>query len=138
MGTVSFRSKIDWWLAAVLLLAAIASLVAVAIVAIFESPGLALAVSPVLLLSAGLPVWLLRATEYRIGPSELHVRCGPFSWRVPLREIRTVTPTRNPLSSPALSLDRLRIDYGHKRWIMVSPSDVRMRSRKAMGRAIER
>jgi hypothetical protein len=40
-----------------------------------------------------------------------------------MRDIRTVTPTRNPLSSPALSLDRLRIDYGRGRRIMVSPRD---------------
>jgi hypothetical protein len=123
MDTVTFRSKVDWWLAAVLLLSALASVVAVAFVAIVESPRLALAVSPLLLLSVGLPVWLLCATEYRIGASDLHVRCGPFSWRIPLRDIRSVTPTRNPLSSPALSLDRLRIDYGPKCSMMISPKD---------------
>lgn len=123
MDSVTFRSKVDWWLAAILLLSALASLVAVGSVAMVESPFRALAVSPVLLLSVGLPVWLLRATAYRIGPSELFVRCGPFRWRVPLSEIRAVTPTRNPLSSPALSLDRLRIDYGRRRWIMISPAD---------------
>jgi hypothetical protein len=123
MDTVTFRSKIDWWLAAVLVFSAVASLAAVAIVAVVESPLLALAVSPFLLLSVALPVWLLLATEYRIGRSELHVRSGPFAWRVPLRDIRSVTPTRNPLSSPALSLDRLRIDYGRMGSIMVSPAD---------------
>jgi hypothetical protein len=124
LDTVTFRSKVDWWLAAVLLFAAFASFVAVAFVAVVESPLLALAISPLLLLSVGLPVWLLCATEYRIGSSELHVRCGPFAWRVPLRDIRSVTPTHNPLSSPALSLDRLRIDYGQKKSsIMISPTD---------------
>jgi hypothetical protein len=34
-----------------------------------------------------------------------------------------VVPTRNPLSSPALSLDRLRIEYGQGRAIMISPAD---------------
>jgi hypothetical protein len=119
----TFRSKIDWWLAAVLFSSALVSLIAVVIVAAVVSPLVALSVSPILLLSVGLPLWLLRATEYRIGDSALHVRCGPFAWRVPLREIRAITPTRNPLSSPALSLDRLRIDYGQTRSIMVSPAD---------------
>ncbi|MFQ5610075.1 MAG: PH domain-containing protein [Woeseiaceae bacterium] len=33
-------------------------------------------------------------------------------------------PTRNPLSSPALSLDRLKITYGPKnRKVLVSPAD---------------
>jgi hypothetical protein len=41
---------------------------------------------------------------------------------VPIDSIEKVEATRSPLSSPALSLDRLRINYG-KRRIMVSPSD---------------
>ena len=38
-------------------------------------------------------------------------------------DIIDVTETRNPLSSPALSLDRLRIRYGADKHIMVSPDD---------------
>ena len=40
--------------------------------------------------------------------------------------IREVRPTTNPLSAPALSLDRLRIDYeegGRVRSLLVSPKD---------------
>jgi hypothetical protein len=32
-----------------------------------------------------------------------------------------VDSTRNPLSSPAMSLDRLRIEYGQGKAIMISP-----------------
>ncbi len=123
MDSITFRSKVDWWLAAILLVCALASMVVVAVVSVNESPLQALAISPMLLLTVGLPVWLLCSTEYHIGSAELHVRSGPFSWRVPLSEIRNVTPTRNPLSSPALSLDRLRIEYGQTRSIMISPTD---------------
>ena len=123
MDPISFRSKIDWWLAAALLTSAAASIMAVAIVGAVESPLLALAISPILLLSVGLPLWLLRATHYTLGATDLDIRCGPFSWRVPLREIRVVTETRNPLSSPALSLDRVRIDYGRASSLMISPQD---------------
>ena len=45
---------------------------------------------------------------------------GPFRWRVPIDAITAITPTRSALSSPALSLDRLRIEYG-ERAILVSP-----------------
>jgi hypothetical protein len=38
-------------------------------------------------------------------------------------DITAITPTSNPLSSPALSLDRLRIDYGKGRSVMISPRD---------------
>jgi hypothetical protein len=123
MDRITFRSKVDWWLAAVLLISAAASAMAVVIVSVVESPLLGLAISPLLLLSVGLPTWLLRATTYTFGDTDLEVRCGPFAWRVPLREIRAVTATRNPLSSPALSLDRLRIDFGPMRSVMISPED---------------
>jgi len=123
MDPITFRSKVDWWLGAVLLISGAASGMAVVIVAVVESPLLELAVSPLLLLSVGLPVWLLRGTRYTFDAANLEVRCGPFAWRVPLREIRAVTPTRNPLSSPALSLDRLRIDFGRMNSIMISPED---------------
>ncbi len=119
----TFRSKADWWLVAALLLSAVASIMAVIIVAAVESPWLGLAFSPLLLLSVGLPTWILLATHYTLDATDLAIRCGPFHWRIPLREIRAVTPTHNPLSSPALSLDRLRIDSGRPTSIMISPYD---------------
>lgn len=123
MDRVTFTSKIDGWLATALLISAGASAVAVVTVSVVESVLLGLALSPLLLVSVGLPVWVLRATSYTFGATDLDVRCGPFAWRIPLREIRAVTPTRNPLSSPALSLDRLRIDYGRMSSMMISPED---------------
>jgi len=53
----------------------------------------------------------------------LLVRSGPFRWRVPIADIVRITPTTNALSSPALSLDRLRIEYGRGSAIMISPRD---------------
>jgi hypothetical protein len=123
MDPITFRSKVDWWFGAALLVSGAVSGMAVIVVAVVESPLPALAVSPLLLLSVGLPLWLLRATRYTFDDANLGVRCGPFAWRVPLGDIRAVTPTRNPLSSPALSLDRLRIDYGRRKSIMISPED---------------
>ena len=66
--------------------------------------------------------WLCFSTSYTVTREALLVQSGPFSWVVPLREISSIEPTRNPLSSPALSLDRLRIRYG-AREIMISPAD---------------
>jgi len=66
--------------------------------------------------------WLFRSTYYVIDGDTLVVHGGFIRWRVPIREITTVTPTRSPASSPALSLDRLRVDYGHKS-ILISPED---------------
>ncbi|MDO9478112.1 MAG: PH domain-containing protein [Pseudohongiella sp.] len=51
------------------------------------------------------------------------MKSGPFKWRVPIKQITSITPTSSPLSSPALSLDRLRIDYGRGESIMISPKN---------------
>lgn len=86
-------------------------------------PQLALALSPLLLIGVGLPLWLLNSTYYALGERELEARCGPFKWTVPLAEIRAVVATRSALASPALSLDRIRIEYGPGRSILVSPDN---------------
>lgn len=122
LPSVTFRSKVDWWVRVLLVAAAIPPLVAIIATAIDGSPLRALLFSPVLLVTVGLPLWLVRSTAYTFDGDVLTVRSGPFVWRVPLRDIRRVTPTRNPLSSPALSLDRLRIDYG-TRSLLISPED---------------
>jgi hypothetical protein len=118
-----FRSKVDAWLAAVLVISALACVVAAAAVAFTGGVGAWLIAALIVALGSALPLWLLSSTRYALTATELDVRSGPFRWRVPIGEIRKVAPTRDILSSPALSLDRLRIDYGRSRWIMVSPLD---------------
>ena len=65
---------------------------------------------------------VLRSTYYVIDGDTLVIRSSFITWRVPIRDISSVTPTRSAASSPALSLDRLRIDYGRKS-ILVSPEE---------------
>ncbi|MDP4944639.1 MAG: PH domain-containing protein, partial [Alishewanella sp.] len=74
-----------------------------------------------LLVSTGLPIWLINSTRYTLTEQQLLVQSGPFQWQIPIVQISNITPTINPLSSPALSLDRLRIDYGQGRSLMISP-----------------
>lgn len=118
-----FPSKRDPWLVAVLALSALSCVFAVPAAGAGGSGVTMLALLPVLLLGAGLPLWVLFATHYRFEADTLCVRCGPFSWRVPLNEVRAVTSSRSALSGPALSPDRLRIDYGRGRTLLVSPAD---------------
>lgn len=70
-----------------------------------------------------LVLWLLLSTRYVLDVASLYVRSGPFTWVVPLRDIRSVIRTRDPHSAPALSLQRLRIAYGAGRSIMISPRE---------------
>ena len=121
MPTVEFRSKVDnWFLAALLGTIAIGG-TTVAVAAWHGGP-IALLIA-LLVFPIGLPIWLLRSTRYSLSDTHLDIRSGPFAWRVPLGQVRSITRTRNPLSSPALSLDRLRIEYGPAKWIMISPED---------------
>jgi carbon starvation protein CstA len=118
---IVYRSKIDSWLVAVVILSLVICAVALFAVA-STAPAKAIWVSVVVcVVAAALPVWLLFSTSYTIESKQLVVKSGPFRWRIPVADITEIVATSNALSSPALSLDRLRISYGHGRVLMVSP-----------------
>ena len=119
-----FRSKIDRWLL-VLLVAIMGFELVVMMIAAMQAEN---ARDATLLVFAGLGAgvligWLVLSTHYVVEKNMLRIVAGPFRWKVRLEDIHTVEATRNPLSSPALSLDRLKIHYGNGRKIMVSPAD---------------
>lgn len=120
MATV-YHSKADGWIAAVLSLSIAVSLYAIFEVLTTDSPAAWWVVAISGGVGIGLPLWLLLSTRYRLEPRQLVVRSGPFKWRIQVADITGITPTSNALSSPALSLDRLRIDYGHGSSLMISP-----------------
>ena len=67
--------------------------------------------------------WTFHSTRYTIAGSTLLVQSGIFRWQIPISEIESITPTRNPLSSPAASLDRLDVRYSGGRSLLISPRD---------------
>jgi len=73
-------------------------------------------------LGVGLPLWVLTSTSYTLTSEHLVVRSGPFRWRIPIPDIVEVTPTTNPLSAPALSLNRLRVT-SRDASVTISPAD---------------
>ncbi len=119
----TFNSKIDTWL--LLLIAGAVVVCLVAAFSAFHAGGIEGVVSSLLTVAVGvvLPAWIIFRTKYTVADQLLRIHCGPFSWKVPLDSITAVTETRNPLSSPALSLDRLKIRYGTDKFVMVSPAD---------------
>ena len=120
---IIYRSKIDWWLAALLGYAIVFSAGYSIYMMAMGGPEywwLALITTAV---GAGLPLWILLTTRYILEAETLFVKSGPLTWRVPIAEISDIRPTRNPLSSPALSIDRLRIEYSGCRAIMISPRE---------------
>ena len=122
MATV-YQSKVDAWLVAVLAIAMASSLFG-AVTALSASMPVTWAIAAfIAVLGVGLPLWLLFSTHYTLGDEQLLVQSGPLKWRIPLADIKSVTPSNSPLSSPALSMDRLRIDYGRYSSLMISPRD---------------
>lgn len=119
-----YPSKTDAWLLAVLGLAAAASIYAATQIGPPSSGSEWATLLSCIVLGVALPAWLLVSTRYTLSGDTLLIVSGPFRWRIALQSITGVTPTHNPLSSPALSLDRLRIEYaGGKKAVMISPRD---------------
>jgi Bacterial PH domain len=71
----------------------------------------------------GLILWLIAATYYEINGEELKIAAGPIRYNIHIHTIRSIEASKNPISSPALSLDRLRIDYNQSNVVYISPQD---------------
>ena len=119
-----FTSKIDTWLLLILVLTIVVSIVG-GLLLIRLQGGLVGYGSGIFLVAvcAVLPIWLLVDTNYTVSSESLVIRSGPRVWTIPLSSISSIEPTRDSWSSPALSLDRLKIHYGNGNTIMVSPKD---------------
>ena len=119
-----FPSKIDRWILWLMAVPLSLSVWAVASALLARPP-----LSAVILM-VSLEVFLLgfltltfKSTRYLVDDQELIVRSGPFRWRIVIDDIESIVPSRSPLSSPALSLDRLEITY-KKGWkLLISPQD---------------
>ncbi len=117
-----FRSAVDPWFYGLAISLPIAIIcVAIPTLASVEELTLAVLILFALAAVAFVPVWLLFSTYYRVDSAILRIQAGPFSWSVPLEQIRSVTASRTWFSSPALSTNRLKIEYGKQRSVLVSP-----------------
>ena len=74
-------------------------------------------------LIVALIAWTYRGTRYLVTDREVIARSGPFRWRIEIAGIESIRPSRSPLSSPAMSLDRLEIRYAGGRRLLISPED---------------
>lgn len=129
MRDLVYRSQVDAWIALVILGAALLCGFDVGSEFVREwasphrSTGVLTLFTGILALGVAFPIWVLVSTRYVLSRDRLDVHCGPFRWRIALRDITRVEPSRSTLSGPALSLDRLRIDYGGARSIVISPRE---------------
>ncbi|MBI0424733.1 PH domain-containing protein [Acinetobacter sp. ACIN00229] len=123
---MKFRSKIDWWLLLIFVV-----ITANILMKIYEANyhySLASNFPHLLIYSLIIfLIWLpIFNTYYLIENKTLMIKSLVFRWEINIDDITQIEPTHNPLSSPALSLDRLKIYYmknGEITSVMISPKD---------------
>ena len=121
-----FPSKRDWWIVGLIWMGLLISVIGgIGPLVIAEASwGELVLVVGLILGMDSLMLWVLYGTGYTVTQDQLLIRCGPFGFRVRLDAIDSITPTRSPWSSPACSLDRLKIVYGiSQQSVMISPAD---------------
>jgi membrane protein YdbS with pleckstrin-like domain len=121
MGVNRFKSKVDWWIGAILGFG-IAITLYVVVAAYRSGDGILaawVALAFVVLIYGGF-VFPMR---YELKSEALVLRFGLISSTIPYETIQQVVPTRSAISSLALSLDRLHIDSGSSCGPHISPKD---------------
>ncbi|MFV9507291.1 MAG: PH domain-containing protein [Oscillochloridaceae bacterium umkhey_bin13] len=123
--TVWFASKLDWWLCIVLVALPIMQIGFLGL-ALRDADGIAVVANLIGLGFIGAIYGLLVIpVRYGITSDALLVHFGVVRQRIRFEAILEVYPSRSPLSSPALSLDRLAIRTGRgpMHFTLISPRD---------------
>lgn len=84
---------------------------------------LALIAFALMLITFVFAVWIWFGTYYIIEENCLYLKCGPIREKIAYDTIKSVKKSRNPLSSLALSIDRIEIRYGKRGLTLISPKD---------------
>ncbi|WP_234417291.1 MULTISPECIES: PH domain-containing protein [unclassified Lysinibacillus] len=121
-----FKSKIDRWMSVIFILLPIVMLYAV-----ITEPDIATIIMTVLIII--LLAVLVFGTKYVIDSDELIIYGGIYKKRIKIAQITSLRPTKNPLSAPAMSLDRIEILFDpHSQMTLVSPKDKEMFVKKLL------
>ena len=120
---ITYRTKIDWWLG-ILLGGTMVLMLYIVIEPLIHGEGIQLGMTivSVITLLIVLPLFFIKYTLYS---THLLISCGIYGKeRVEYHLIRQMKETKNPISSAAMSLDRLQIDYmenGYHQTVLISP-----------------
>ncbi|OMP67853.1 PH domain-containing protein [Domibacillus epiphyticus] len=77
----------------------------------------------ILLIPAIYLLWIWFGTRYEIQQSILNVHFGPYKKIIDIGTISTIRQTKNPFIDPALSGDKIEINYNEFETINISPKD---------------
>lgn len=125
MPDIIFVSKVDFWISSVLWLGGLSLI----LIPLWEwrwgksdSRMRNILLMVILLPFAVLMLMPFFGTKYTLTDSQLHVDSGLSTQTIELTDITHIKPSRSMTSAPALSLDRLKIEYRNKE-ILISPKD---------------
>ena len=112
-----YKSKIGWELVAPLGLILTSALILMVYQQIL--PGVIL-----ILLVMAFIIHMFLTTYYIVDSENLLIKCGfLFNQKISIDAISKISETKNPLSSPATSLDRLQIKYNKYGVVLISPAE---------------
>ncbi len=125
MESKTYKSKVDLWIAIILVLIVVLGIY-FTILSIFFSAsfkeGLGLGITGILMI---LSVIIFLPVNYTLLESQLLIRFGLFRHKINYQDIKSVKKTFNLLSSPALSLKRIEIQYSKGiGFTLISPNDL--------------
>lgn len=116
-----FNSKIDIWL--VVLILAVAVMASKAAYIIILHPYGVFKAAVLVVSGAVLPIWVIFSTNYHVIDGNLWINSGPFRWKIPTQSISRIGFSKSWTLSPALSRDRIFIEYDEDKFILISPKE---------------
>ena len=119
-----FYSKKDWWVLAFLI--CMTGLLLQLLITMFtKGTAYQFPVHTIVYIFTILMLWwAVWSTRYLVQNETLSIRCLFLKWDIPLTDIESIAVSNNSQASPALSLDRLKIDYvkdGKSKFILLAP-----------------
>jgi PH (Pleckstrin Homology) domain-containing protein len=108
---MTYKSKKDTWILVMIVGSMLVTVFAGAALILFAPEIWLRSIGLVIIFASLIPILLTTPVSYTIDGYNLHVRGGYQHWTIPLQNILAIRPSRNWIASPALSMDRLEIEY---------------------------
>ena len=119
---MNFRTKIDWWIGLAISFLPITCIWL--IIKYFQIGGLTNLIVGLIMLIISITIIPLFFITYILEEKELLVKLGFFcALKIAYSSITGIKETKNPLSSLAMSIDRIEIKYGKGLCVLISPKN---------------
>lgn len=113
---LNFKSKKDIWLSVL-----IWGVIIIMFFMMITEQNLVMFIAGIL--NNALLLWLWFGTSYKIDDENLIVKNGPFKSTIDIKSIKKLRATKTLLAGPALSIDRIEIQYKRYDSVIVSPKE---------------